>query len=1644
MPFWLKCHLQSFSFVVARCNMWPGIHVHDVAGIIAHFGVADAVWQAFCGAVGDPGQDVRPLANMPPFLVAQSITAVRLETGRRLTALEAIQLGMIYRACHRRVHLSKGLSLEVWEDPDPWTTSSTSTTTTAGLGSPTSLTNSGRKLKFAQVIDQSDESEFLVEMETNKAKYYSKYLEKVGGLPADSEDPSIEQISAVIRKVVQHKQPPYCDFAVFVPFAKKHLRAQKYQSFVLQEDGTFLSKMVPGPENFAHWQASFRSYENHLHHDGDHHAEQPHAMGEHDRKDEQAIPIMLGIDSCSRRSSKRRIHGKDPSKNEDGVYPRRDTTNWVGRRTTLEPRVAEDPQGQGVLERPILRSSRDVDGKRFKGCTTHAHGGRSQCQLARWTTCTTRRDGGQPGDQRWGREENSQPSQERSQETEDGSRKRRAQDVEGRQWERRKGWRKQGWSKRQRWVWSTKRRRMLRMEQWEWLVWWSGSGRRLPGQSEASSQVHDLQIARSPESRMPTSQEELNYILKFVIVTAGGARGDAEERKEGKPVGIGGGRSSAPDRSGVRRNLDESKGTKRKRTTGDDPPGGDENPPPGRIHVDGEFLTFEEYLERRVFNFVHHYCGEHDRLSEEVERECKKQGIRVNTTSIDLEKGHDLTQREPYVHHLESARQGQIDGYHAGFPCNTYTVLRWRAAKYMPKPLRSKKWPYGFPSLNESQKQECNKGTIMMARSVEMCRTMHRADVGVKVPSFFTLENPPPSGHHEHVSAWHMDEVTGLLEEVDTWQSAFFNTCSYETDLEKGTRHWKPQLIGGTLPGIQTLRRSCPCEGRSHEPIVGKDRSKKSATYPWELCEVYSVLACRHFMRVARSEFLEGREKLLRDDIEHKKKKIKLFEEKTKTAEIETEKIMDTKEYKMGVGHLKSQASSSADLAWTPGDGKYGTLKETRKRSEVPDALIHVGGMRDPHKAVLGLPTVQTMGIKTWEAWMQFKDSHPEAITIAEQYGTENCEENEEVVMGWKAKLRSLWGGVELKAAVELESNDYRTPVEANLLEAWVKASGDPEKWVTRWLKEGTPLGIEERIETCGIFPPNEEETIAESSNMDTDAVMALNPKNYLSFEEAREDAEIEIKRYEERRYLKRIPKDKAKKEMKGGTVSRLGLIIKTKESGERKRRVVIDLRRSGGNGLSRLPEKLTLPRVVDAVRLMKDMRKLTTEEEEAQPTWSTEMAVIDVSDAFTVLPVKASEQKHCLSPSFSEKEMLCFQALLFGHKVAPLLYSRFAALIARMLAAGVSIARGGHQVYLDDSLWLFQGTLRERSEALAYVLNTMCALGIRVALGKGERARSVSWIGVKLTLIDASTLVLSLPEKFIAELRDMLEQWQGKGYASVKELRQVAGKTAWLSGVLVRTRWTTSVFYAVLTQSMKEEATKAADTRARPGLFAVKRLEMARQCTARARPSRRINLAQRKEVDIRLITDASPVALGGILMVNNKLLGAFSCNIVEHMASDLVTEYGSSSSQSVMEALAILVGLRRWKAKLQGYHVKVTVQGDSITALALTQKLAGRSSSPGLNFLGAELGICLEQLNIEELIPVHVPGKANTEADYLSRPSTWPTCKIPAGLAGAEIASEAGPTEGFYHLPTPKEAPTLWGVKGAEVGGTTVWEAVK
>ena len=161
--------------------------------------------EPFDRAVGGPGDDMRVLASMPAPMLVEGIMAARTTGGRRLTAVEAIQVGMKYRACHRLVHLMAGGSQSTWKDPGPW--AATSSEGTTSQGSPGSTPE--RKMKLSQVADQGDESEFVVLPEASKAKYYTKYVAKVGGMPADSEDPTVEQISPIVRKVFTLGQPPY-------------------------------------------------------------------------------------------------------------------------------------------------------------------------------------------------------------------------------------------------------------------------------------------------------------------------------------------------------------------------------------------------------------------------------------------------------------------------------------------------------------------------------------------------------------------------------------------------------------------------------------------------------------------------------------------------------------------------------------------------------------------------------------------------------------------------------------------------------------------------------------------------------------------------------------------------------------------------------------------------------------------------------------------------------------------------------------------------------------------------------------------------------------------------------------------------------------------------------------------------------------------------------------------------------------------------------------------------------------------------------------------------------------------------------------------------------------------------------------------
>ena len=502
-----------------------------------------------------------------------------------------------------------------------------------------------------------------------------------------------------------------------------------------------------------------------------------------------------------------------------------------------------------------------------------------------------------------------------------------------------------------------------------------------------------------------------------------------------------------------------------------------------------------------------------------------------------------------------------------------------------------------------------------------------------------------------------------------------------------------------------------------------------------------------------------------------------------------------------------------------------------------------------------------SLGLRIYARWERFCKEHPQALEVAEAYGTKACTPVDGVRSEWQAELKRLLGTKGRPRVALRERWHYQSSLEWDLIGSWVDKAGDPDTDLGEWARDGVPRGINKPVTTRGIFPHKDEERGEDEYLRDALAQMSGGQiLNYASIKENLEDAKGEVERLIGLGYAERVSEAQVKEHFSQGTVSKLGIVVKTKDDGTKKVRLVIDMRRSGGNAKATLPEKLELPRVWDAIEDLKASHRVHPwypPAEALQKHWAREFVMVDIDGCLPTL-------EHCVTPDVGQEGYLLFKALLFGSKCAPLLWSRLAAWVARALQSCTPATQASSQVYLDDTLWLLTGTLEERNRMLAFALYTLAALGLKVSFGKGERGALVTWTGVRLHLKApvkgvGPAVYLTLPEKLMALLVQALNSWAQKGMAPLRELRSVAGRVSWLSGVLPACRWTLSVFYAVMkerelevSQGLEERRRRERrDQRPKDHLFVVKRLEQARVWlveylrVAKNRPTRRIQLGE-------------------------------------------------------------------------------------------------------------------------------------------------------------------------------------------------------
>ena len=113
------------------------------------------------------------------------------------------------------------------------------------------------------VLDQHDDGDFNVQTEVTRAGWYQTFLSVIGGWPQEEEDPSVEQISALQRRIQVQDTAPFVDFAVWVPYGQRPMKATRFRSYVLTSSG-YVTKELPGPRSMADVIPHFENSSNYV------------------------------------------------------------------------------------------------------------------------------------------------------------------------------------------------------------------------------------------------------------------------------------------------------------------------------------------------------------------------------------------------------------------------------------------------------------------------------------------------------------------------------------------------------------------------------------------------------------------------------------------------------------------------------------------------------------------------------------------------------------------------------------------------------------------------------------------------------------------------------------------------------------------------------------------------------------------------------------------------------------------------------------------------------------------------------------------------------------------------------------------------------------------------------------------------------------------------------------------------------------------------------------------------------------------------------------------------------------------------------------------------------------------------------------
>ena len=524
---------------------------------------------------------------------------------------------------------------------------------------------------------------------------------------------------------------------------------------------------------------------------------------------------------------------------------------------------------------------------------------------------------------------------------------------------------------------------------------------------------------------------------------------------------------------------------------------------------------FKEYIKCRIFRWIHHFRGTRDfGLDEAMSEEAEACGIVLQVSGNDQKRdGINLLADEPYNSHLQEAQKGKVDGYHSGYPCTSFSRLRFRVMQGMPGPVRDSHNLYGLPQNTSSQQAEADRGTLMCTRSIDVIITMEDSEALRSSPTVASIENPSDPKQDPYPSSFQLPEVLAWTDQPHVIKSEY-NHCAYQSKWEP--KHWKDQTIESSLPEGSTISRVCP-GGHRHVPIIGKQASEASGAYPESLCRSLARLYIRAFLLMASIEVLS----------------------KWRASIQSAQPTMIT------VGKWGNTRIKQGDLQERDGQGiDHTKAQQTRKERREGENQRYPGGMRNPLVSHVQMPGWIRVGERIWDAVEPIVEASEDALQVGTRFGDKDYMGplDKTVDMVKEALIREF-SLVHKPMTPTLIGEP--SPLDRTIFTGLLTAAGDWDSYtLDDWIDVGVPMGIDSTIETNGIFPPAEEFKQLSSGDPDMEFthIFLEEFENYESMEENDGAAATEFARMLEAKYAIDLPK-RFWRQIRGGHVHRMALI---------------------------------------------------------------------------------------------------------------------------------------------------------------------------------------------------------------------------------------------------------------------------------------------------------------------------------------------------------------------------------------------------------------------------------------------------------------------------------------------------------------------